>query len=150
VGVVAVLKRPLSAVVIATLLTAKSGPWQEPLIIVGVVVAYVDAAGLRRLEQGPPYRDRCRRGDGSPRCHNIPRVTGGSDRRRRAIRRGGTAAARSSSVSLRKLGRPRWHSERASPAAEIRTGACAAIQRLSIRCWCARALARSRARGPSA
>lgn len=41
VGVVAVLKLPLSAVVIATLLTAKSGPGQEPLIIVGVVVAYV-------------------------------------------------------------------------------------------------------------
>ncbi len=37
----AVLKLPLSAVVIATLLTAKSGAGSEPLIIVGVVVAYV-------------------------------------------------------------------------------------------------------------
>src|SRR5436305_9599661 len=38
---VAVLKLPLSAVVIATLLTAKSGVGAEPLIIVGVVVSYV-------------------------------------------------------------------------------------------------------------
>ncbi len=41
VGVVAVLKLPLSAVVIATLLTSHSGTGDEPLIIVGVVVAYV-------------------------------------------------------------------------------------------------------------
>jgi hypothetical protein len=38
---VAVLKLPLSAVVVATLLTSKAGPGAEPLIIVGVVVAYV-------------------------------------------------------------------------------------------------------------
>ncbi len=38
---VAMLKLPLSAVVIATLLTSKSGAGAEPLIIVGVVVAYV-------------------------------------------------------------------------------------------------------------
>jgi chloride channel protein, CIC family len=38
---VAVLRLPLSAVVVATLLTSKAGPGAEPLIIVGVVVAYV-------------------------------------------------------------------------------------------------------------
>jgi H+/Cl- antiporter ClcA len=38
---VAVLKLPLSAVVLATLLTAKAGPKLEPLIIVGVVVSYI-------------------------------------------------------------------------------------------------------------
>jgi H+/Cl- antiporter ClcA len=40
-GTVAVLRLPLSAVVLATLLTVKSGTGDEPLIIVGVVVAYL-------------------------------------------------------------------------------------------------------------
>jgi H+/Cl- antiporter ClcA len=40
-GVVAVLRLPLTAVVIATVLTAKTGAGAEPLIIVGTVVAYV-------------------------------------------------------------------------------------------------------------
>jgi len=40
-GVVAVLRLPLSAVVLATLLTTNSGVGDTPLIIVGVVVAYV-------------------------------------------------------------------------------------------------------------
>jgi H+/Cl- antiporter ClcA len=40
-GVVAVLRLPLTAVVTATVLTAKSGAGAEPLIIVGTVVAYV-------------------------------------------------------------------------------------------------------------
>jgi hypothetical protein len=40
-AVVAVLRLPLSAVVIATLLTAHASDRVEPLIIVGVVVAYV-------------------------------------------------------------------------------------------------------------
>ena len=40
-AVAAVLRLPLSAVVLATLLTAKSGTGDEPLIIVGVVVAYL-------------------------------------------------------------------------------------------------------------
>ena len=39
--VTAVLRLPLSAVVLATLLTSHSGTGDEPLIIVGVVVAYV-------------------------------------------------------------------------------------------------------------
>ena len=37
----AVLRLPLSAVVLATLLTVKSGPGAEPLVIVGVVVSYL-------------------------------------------------------------------------------------------------------------
>jgi H+/Cl- antiporter ClcA len=40
-AVAAVLRLPLSAVVLATLLTASSGVGDEPLIIVGVVVAYL-------------------------------------------------------------------------------------------------------------
>lgn len=39
----AVLKLPLSAIVLATLLTSHAGTGQEPLIIVGVVVAYLIA-----------------------------------------------------------------------------------------------------------
>jgi H+/Cl- antiporter ClcA len=38
---VAILRLPLSAVVLATLLTVKAGAGQEPLIIVSVVVAYI-------------------------------------------------------------------------------------------------------------
>ena len=41
VAIVAVLRLPLSAVVLATLLTSHAGPKIEPLIIAGVVVAYV-------------------------------------------------------------------------------------------------------------
>jgi hypothetical protein len=40
-AVVAVLRLPLSAVVLATLLTAHAGTGDEPLIIVGVVVSYI-------------------------------------------------------------------------------------------------------------
>jgi hypothetical protein len=46
---VAVLKLPLSAVVVAALLTSKAGPGAEPLVIVGVVVAYVATAMVSRL-----------------------------------------------------------------------------------------------------
>ena len=45
-GFVAVLKLPLSAVVTASFLTAKAGAGAEPLIIVGVVVAYLVAVRL--------------------------------------------------------------------------------------------------------
>ena len=41
VAIVAVLQLPLAAVVLATLLTSHAGPKVEPLIIVGVIVAYV-------------------------------------------------------------------------------------------------------------
>jgi H+/Cl- antiporter ClcA len=40
-GVVTILRLPLTAVVVGTVLTAHSGVGDEPLIIVGVVVAYV-------------------------------------------------------------------------------------------------------------
>ena len=45
---VAVLRLPLSAVVIATLLTTHAGSNIEPLIIVGVVVAYITTLLLAR------------------------------------------------------------------------------------------------------
>jgi hypothetical protein len=45
-GVVSVLRLPLSAVVISTLLTAKAGAGDEPLIIVGVVVAFITTLAL--------------------------------------------------------------------------------------------------------
>lgn len=40
-AIVAVLRLPLSAVVLATLLTAKAGTGDEPLVILGVVVSYL-------------------------------------------------------------------------------------------------------------
>jgi hypothetical protein len=40
-GVVSVLRLPLSAVVLATVLTAQAGPGSAPLVIVGVVVAHL-------------------------------------------------------------------------------------------------------------
>jgi H+/Cl- antiporter ClcA len=43
------LKLPLSAVVVASLLAGKAGATAEPLIIVGVVVAYLTTIGLDRL-----------------------------------------------------------------------------------------------------
>lgn len=47
-GTVAVLRLPLTAVILATLLTSRSGSGAEPLIIVGVVVAYMATVGLGR------------------------------------------------------------------------------------------------------
>jgi H+/Cl- antiporter ClcA len=65
-AVAAVLRLPLSAVVLAALLTAKGGTGAEPLIIVGVVVAYVltlvlSAVGPAKLADagaatGPAHR----------------------------------------------------------------------------------------------
>jgi H+/Cl- antiporter ClcA len=49
--VAAVLRLPLAAVVLASLLTSGSGPGAEPLVIVGVVVAFLTTVALsRRLE----------------------------------------------------------------------------------------------------
>jgi hypothetical protein len=45
-GAVSVLRLPLSCVVLASLLVSKSGAGSEPLIIVGVVVAYLVTVGL--------------------------------------------------------------------------------------------------------
>jgi H+/Cl- antiporter ClcA len=52
-AVAAVLRLPLSAVVLATLMTAKAGVGSSPLIIVGVVVAYLITMALaaRGVEQ---------------------------------------------------------------------------------------------------
>jgi H+/Cl- antiporter ClcA len=49
-GVTAILRLPLSAIVIATLLTAKAGSGAEPLTIVGVVVAYLATLKLSALQ----------------------------------------------------------------------------------------------------
>jgi H+/Cl- antiporter ClcA len=48
-AVVSVLKLPLSAVVLATLLTGSSGAAVGPLIIIGVVSAHLTTVGLSRL-----------------------------------------------------------------------------------------------------
>jgi H+/Cl- antiporter ClcA len=48
VAVVSILRLPLSAIVIATLLTAKAGPGVEPLVIVGVATAYLSTLALSR------------------------------------------------------------------------------------------------------
>ena len=57
-GVVAVLRLPLSAVVLATVLTAPAGSNVEPLIIVGVIVSYIVSLLLTRAparEPGGPH-----------------------------------------------------------------------------------------------
>ena len=51
-AIVTVLRLPLSAVVLATLLTTHAGTNVEPLIIVGVVVSYIITLLLTR----PPAR----------------------------------------------------------------------------------------------
>jgi H+/Cl- antiporter ClcA len=51
---VAILRLPLSAVVLATLLTAKAGTGDEPLIIVGVVVSYLITLAVPTLGQAEP------------------------------------------------------------------------------------------------
>jgi H+/Cl- antiporter ClcA len=55
-GIVSVLRLPLSAVVIAVLLTAHAGTADEPLVIVGVVVALVVTLLLTRLIPAPGSR----------------------------------------------------------------------------------------------
>jgi H+/Cl- antiporter ClcA len=49
-GTVAILRLPLSAVVIATLLTGSAGAGVAPLTIIGVVVAYLATLGLSSLQ----------------------------------------------------------------------------------------------------
>jgi H+/Cl- antiporter ClcA len=53
---VAVLRLPLSAIVIASLLAAKSGAGSEPLVIVGVVVSYILSVRLSPPD-APPTGD---------------------------------------------------------------------------------------------
>jgi H+/Cl- antiporter ClcA len=50
VGVVSILRLPLSAIVIASLLTAKAGAGAEPLVIIGVVVAYLSTLALSKAQ----------------------------------------------------------------------------------------------------
>jgi H+/Cl- antiporter ClcA len=49
-GTVAILRLPLSAIVIASLLTSKAGPGAEPLAIIAVVVAYLVTLRLAALQ----------------------------------------------------------------------------------------------------
>jgi hypothetical protein len=51
--VVSVLGLPLSAVVLAPLLTTGSGAAATPLIIVGVIAAYLTTRALSRPDQSP-------------------------------------------------------------------------------------------------
>ncbi len=53
-GAVSVLRLPLSCVVLASLLVSKSGAGAEPLIIVGVVVAYLVTIGLSKAFDAAP------------------------------------------------------------------------------------------------
>jgi H+/Cl- antiporter ClcA len=55
-GTVAILRLPLSAIVIATLLTAKTGLGAEPLTIIGVVVAYLATLQLSALTEARSSR----------------------------------------------------------------------------------------------
>ena len=57
-GVVSVLRLPLSAIVIGIVLTSKSGTGVEPLVIVGVVVAYVVTLLLSAPRGGTPAASR--------------------------------------------------------------------------------------------
>lgn len=67
-AVVAVLRLPLSAVVLAALLTADAGPGASPLVIVGVVVAYLTTLVL----SGPQTSDAAAE-DGAPAAEERPR-----------------------------------------------------------------------------
>ena len=49
-GIVSILRLPLSAIVIASLLTSKSGPGAEPLVIVGVAISYLATLKLSALQ----------------------------------------------------------------------------------------------------
>jgi hypothetical protein len=49
-GTVAILRLPLSAIVVATLLTGNAGAGVTPLVIIGVVVAYLATLGLSALQ----------------------------------------------------------------------------------------------------
>jgi H+/Cl- antiporter ClcA len=49
-AIVAILRLPLSAVVVTAVLTSKAGPGAEPLVIVGVVVSYLVTLGLSAIQ----------------------------------------------------------------------------------------------------
>jgi len=52
-GVVSVLRLPLTAVILGVLLTSQSGAGTEPLVIVGVVVAYFATVALGKAFGSP-------------------------------------------------------------------------------------------------
>ena len=68
-GVAAVLRLPLSAVVLALLLTAQSGAGAAPLVIVGVVAAYITTLALNAPRRRSPGRDDGAAGSGRPFRH---------------------------------------------------------------------------------
>jgi hypothetical protein len=49
-AIVAILRLPLSAIVVTALLTSKAGPGAEPLVILGVAIAYLATLGLSALQ----------------------------------------------------------------------------------------------------
>ncbi len=49
-AIVSILRLPLSAIVIASLLTSKAGPGSDPLVILGVVIAYLATLKLSALQ----------------------------------------------------------------------------------------------------
>ncbi len=124
-GFVSILGLPLSGVVIATVLTAKSGPGSGPLIIVAVVVAYV----VRLVILDPSCdRERAagRTGDvrrSGPGELSEPLRTGrrsGPERRGRCARRPGRRSAPASAARRRRPGRSsprRCRRARRAPAA---------------------------------
>ncbi len=65
-GIVAILRLPLSAVVIASLLTSKAGPGSEPLVIVGVAIAYLATLKLSALETARSNRTAAAPGEPEP------------------------------------------------------------------------------------
>jgi H+/Cl- antiporter ClcA len=73
-GVVSMLRLPLSAVVLATLLVSNSGPGAGPLIIVGVVVAYLTTMALsNRFDAAPDAHPQATAGTGSgPSAEHAP------------------------------------------------------------------------------
>jgi H+/Cl- antiporter ClcA len=76
-AVAAVLKLPLSAVVLGTLMTAHSGTGQEPLIIVGVAVAYLSAVVVSRALPDPEVATAAPAGESRlPAQHEDPGAAG--------------------------------------------------------------------------
>jgi H+/Cl- antiporter ClcA len=67
-SIAAVLRLPLSAVVLATLLTARSGVGSGPLVVLGVLVAYLTALALdrRRSSAAKPAPEPARADAASP------------------------------------------------------------------------------------
>ncbi len=57
VAFVSILRLPLSAIVVASLLTSKAGAGAEPLVIIGVAVAYLSTLALARRGARAPAAD---------------------------------------------------------------------------------------------